>query len=208
MTFSNFKLLNSFVLMNLNRQIKNLRLKKGYTQLDLSEKTGLSLRTIQRIEKNEVKPSLYSLKKIGDVFQEEFDMKDYSPSESFLKKENRNYLVFFMSLISISIGIFFYTHDDRNNKVKIVDMKVQSDDLADFVLFDWSSLNEVVELNTDNEFIIHLEYNNRNKKSSDRLENFSLKFELSKDNFQERVKNIKDKLENLNALDIQLREKS
>ena len=194
--------------MNLNRQIKNLRLKKGYTQLDLSEKTGLSLRTIQRIEKNEVKPSLYSLKKIGDVFQEEFDMKDYSPSESFLKKENRNYLVFFMSLISISIGIFFYTHDDRNNKVKIVDMKVQSDDLADFVLFDWSSLNEVVELNTDNEFIIHLEYNNRNNKSSDRLENFSLKFELSKDNFQERVKNIKDKLENLNALDIQLREKS
>ena len=208
MTFSNFKLLDSFVLMNLNRQIKNLRLKKGYTQLDLSEKSGLSLRTIQRIEKNEVKPSLYSLKKIGDVFQEEFDMKDYSPSESFLKKENRNYLVFFMSLISISIGIFFYTHDDRNNKVKIVDMKVQSDDLADFVLFDWSSLNEVVELNTDNEFIIHLEYNNRNKKSSDRLENFSLKFELSKDNFQERVKNIKDKLENLNALDIQLREKS
>ncbi|MDC3368936.1 hypothetical protein OAV72_01350, partial [Flavobacteriaceae bacterium] len=63
-------------------------------------------------------------------------------------------------------------------------------------------------LNTDNEFIIHLEYNNRNIKSSDRLENFSLKFELSKDNFQERVKNIKDKLENLNALDIQLREKS
>ena len=113
-----------------------------------------------------------------------------------------------MSLISISIGIFFYTHDDRNNKVKIVDMKVQSDDLADFVQFDWSSLNEVVELNTDNEFIIHLEYNNRNKKSSDRLENFSLKFELSKDNFQERVENIKDKLENLNALDIQLREKS
>ena len=208
MTFSNFKLLNSFVLMNLNRQIKNLRLKKGYTQFDLSEKSGLSLRTIQRVENNEVKPSLYSLKKIGDVFQEEFDMKDYSPSGSFLKKENRNYLAFFMSLISISIGIFFYTHDDKNNKVKIVNMKVQSDDLADFVLFDWSSLNEVVELNTDNEFIIHLEYNNRNKKSSDRLENFSLKFELSKDNFQERVKNIKDKLENLNALDIQLREKS
>jgi DNA-binding XRE family transcriptional regulator len=51
MTFFNFKLLNSFVLMNLNRQIKNLRLKKGYTQLDLSEKSGLSLRTIQRIEK-------------------------------------------------------------------------------------------------------------------------------------------------------------
>ena len=32
--------------------------------------------------------------------------------------------------------------------------------------------------------------------------------QIEKYNFQERVKNIKDKLENLNALDIQLKEKS
>ena len=38
--------------------IKELRLKKGYSQKDLSIKSGLSERTIQRVENNEVVPSL------------------------------------------------------------------------------------------------------------------------------------------------------
>jgi transcriptional regulator with XRE-family HTH domain len=37
------------------------------SQKELSEQTGLNLRTIQRIENNEVKPSLYSLKVIGEA---------------------------------------------------------------------------------------------------------------------------------------------
>jgi len=53
--------------MKLGPKIKNLRKKKGLTQFDLSEKSGLSLRTIQRIENNENKPSIYSLRKIGEV---------------------------------------------------------------------------------------------------------------------------------------------
>jgi len=36
---------------------------------ELSEKTGLTLRTIQRIENNEVKPSLYSVKAISDALE-------------------------------------------------------------------------------------------------------------------------------------------
>jgi transcriptional regulator with XRE-family HTH domain len=39
------------------------------SQKELSEQTGLTLRTIQRIENNEVKPSLYSLKVIGEVLK-------------------------------------------------------------------------------------------------------------------------------------------
>ena len=39
----------------------------NYSQKELAEKTGLTLRTIQRIEKNQVKPSIYSLKKISEV---------------------------------------------------------------------------------------------------------------------------------------------
>ncbi|NBB30442.1 helix-turn-helix domain-containing protein [Cellulophaga sp. BC115SP] len=35
------------------------------SQKELSEKLGLMLRTIQRIENNELKPSFYSLKVIG-----------------------------------------------------------------------------------------------------------------------------------------------
>jgi transcriptional regulator with XRE-family HTH domain len=39
------------------------------SQKELSEQTGLTLRTIQGIENNEVKPSLYSLKDIGEVLK-------------------------------------------------------------------------------------------------------------------------------------------
>ena len=39
------------------------------SQKELAEKTGLTLRTIQRIENNEVKPSLYSLRVIGEVLK-------------------------------------------------------------------------------------------------------------------------------------------
>ena len=57
---------NSFV-MRLGTKIKELRKKKGLTQIELSEKTGLTERTIQRIENHEVEPSKHSLKKIGEV---------------------------------------------------------------------------------------------------------------------------------------------
>lgn len=39
------------------------------SQKEVAEQTSLSLRTIQRIENNEVKPSLYSLKVIGEVLK-------------------------------------------------------------------------------------------------------------------------------------------
>jgi len=54
--------------------IKELRLKKGYSQKDLSFKSGLSERTIQRVENNEVVPSLYTLKVLGEILEENFLM--------------------------------------------------------------------------------------------------------------------------------------
>lgn len=56
----------SFV-MRLGTQIKQLRIAKGLTQMELSEQTGLTERTIQRIENHEVEPSKHSLGKIGTV---------------------------------------------------------------------------------------------------------------------------------------------
>ena len=55
--------------MELGERLKELRTGLNYSQKELSEKTGLTLRTIQRIENNEVKPSLYSLKVIGEVLK-------------------------------------------------------------------------------------------------------------------------------------------
>jgi transcriptional regulator with XRE-family HTH domain len=50
--------------MNLGKQIKKVRTVQNLTQSQLAEKTGVSLRTIQRIEKDEVQPSSYSLQQL------------------------------------------------------------------------------------------------------------------------------------------------
>lgn len=53
--------------MKIGEHIREIRISKGLTQSELSEKSGVALRTIQRIEKNEVSPSSYSLKAIGEA---------------------------------------------------------------------------------------------------------------------------------------------
>ena len=55
--------------MEFGERIKELRTSMNCSQKELSEQTGLTLRTIQRIENNEVKPSLYSLKVIGEALK-------------------------------------------------------------------------------------------------------------------------------------------
>ena len=55
--------------MEFGARLKEIRTSLNYSQKELSEQTGLTLRTIQRIENNEVKPSLYSLKVIGEALK-------------------------------------------------------------------------------------------------------------------------------------------
>jgi transcriptional regulator with XRE-family HTH domain len=50
--------------MEFGVRLKQIRTSLNISQKELSEQTRLTLRTIQRIENNEVKPSLYSLKVI------------------------------------------------------------------------------------------------------------------------------------------------
>ena len=59
----------SYLQMELGDRIKELRVGSNFSQKELSEQSGLTIRTIQRIENNEVKPSLYSLKVIGEVLK-------------------------------------------------------------------------------------------------------------------------------------------
>ena len=61
--------------MEFGERLKELRTNFNCSQKELAEKTGLTLRTIQRIENNEVKPSLYSLKVIGEVLKT--DLSDF-----------------------------------------------------------------------------------------------------------------------------------
>ena len=58
--------------MDLGDKIKAARTKKGITQKVLAEKTGLTERTIQRIENHKVEPSVYSLNKISEILSFDF----------------------------------------------------------------------------------------------------------------------------------------
>ena len=59
----------SYLHMEFGERLKEIRTGLNISQKELSEKTGLTLRTIQRIENNEVKPSLYSVKAISDALE-------------------------------------------------------------------------------------------------------------------------------------------
>lgn len=72
--------------MNFGEQLKEIRTSKGLTQIELSEKSGVALRTVQRMERNEGKPSLYSMNAIGEVLGTNLTLL-YAPD---LETETRN----------------------------------------------------------------------------------------------------------------------
>lgn len=55
--------------MSFGNDMKQARIEKSLTQAQLAEKTGISLRTIQRIENEEVRPSLHSINALGKVLE-------------------------------------------------------------------------------------------------------------------------------------------
>jgi transcriptional regulator with XRE-family HTH domain len=72
--------------VNFGEQLKEIRTTKGLTQIELSEKSGVALRTVQRMERNEGKPSLYSMNAIGEVLGVNLTLL-YAPD---LETEKRN----------------------------------------------------------------------------------------------------------------------
>jgi len=75
---------------NIGTKIKELRLLKGLTQEELADKTGLSVRTIQRIESGEVDPRTYTLNALADalgVDLEAFTSQKINTPKSFAQDE-------------------------------------------------------------------------------------------------------------------------
>ena len=103
--------------MELGDSIKERRVGLNLSQKELSEQTGLTLRTIQRIENNEVKPSLYSLKVIGEVLKADLS--------EFVKKTDAKPYEF-------------------NFTIKITDMNQFINDLKTLVKNNWKILLLIV----------------------------------------------------------------
>ena len=92
-------LLISYLQMEFGARLKEIRTSLNCSQQELSEQTGLNLRTIQRIENNEVKPSLYSLKVIGEALNT--DLSD------FVKKSDTKPYEFNLTLKITDMNQFF-----------------------------------------------------------------------------------------------------
>ena len=52
-------------------RLRELRIEHGYTQLELAQKLGISLRTYQRIEYGEQKPNVHVVIRLQDLFQKD-----------------------------------------------------------------------------------------------------------------------------------------
>lgn len=86
--------------MNLSKRVKELRRQRGVTQELLAEDSGLSLRTIQRIENNETTPRGESLRRLALAL-------NTTPDEiiDWKIQEDKGYLI----LMSLSaIGFLFF----------------------------------------------------------------------------------------------------
>lgn len=86
--------------MNLAERVKELRRRKGFSQEFLAEESGLSLRTIQRIENNETVPRGDTLKRLSVALST-------SPDEiiDWKIQEDQNYLI----LMNLSaFGFLFF----------------------------------------------------------------------------------------------------
>ncbi len=88
--------------MNIGIVIKEVRKQKGLTQLDLSDHANISVRTIQRIEKDEVEPSFYSLKSLSEIL--EIDL---------LEIKNRNSMIFTNKILGLHLNELTMTQEEN-----------------------------------------------------------------------------------------------
>lgn len=98
--------------MDFGEKVKATRAQKGITQKELGERTGLSERTIQRIENHEVEPSVYSLNKISEVLSFDFT------SEKLRIMKRRNQLIYGIMVVwtfalAINILIIDFNINER-----------------------------------------------------------------------------------------------
>ena len=90
--------------MNIGIVIKEVRKQKGLTQLDLSEHANISVRTIQRIEKDEVEPSFYSLKSLSEILKVDL-----------LEINNGNSMTFTNKILGLHINDLSMKQDEKAN---------------------------------------------------------------------------------------------
>lgn len=123
----------------LAQKIKALRSRKGFSQEELSEITGLSLRTIQRIENGETEPRGDSLRRLAAAFEVTSDeIVDWTVQEDkgFLTSLNLSALSFILfPLLGILVPLIIWI----SKKDKIRNVNKIAKDILNFEIT-WTML--------------------------------------------------------------------
>lgn len=98
---------------------------KGYTQEELSEKTQVTIRTIQRIEKGDVSPHLQTVKLLATALNidvEDLLVLENPKEETLLKKwlillHGTPFIGFIIPLANILFPLFLWIHKRDDNKI-------------------------------------------------------------------------------------------
>ena len=116
----------------LAKRIKELRNRKGFSQEELSERSELSLRTIQRIENGETEPRGDSLKRLAFAFNVTADeIIDWTPTadKAFLTSFNLSALSFmFFPILGIVVPLILWI----SKKDKIQNLNKTASSLMNF----------------------------------------------------------------------------
>jgi len=106
--------------MNFTQNIKELRQRRGFSQEELAEKSGLSIRTIQRIENGETEPRGDSLKRLsGALGVTPDDLVDWTIQEdkAYLRYLNLSSLSFLaVSALGIIVPLILWL--SKRDKIK------------------------------------------------------------------------------------------
>lgn len=126
----------------IGQKIAEIRKQKGLSQEELSENSKVSLRTIQRIEKDETDPRGATLKAVCDALQINIeDILDYG------KHEDKTYLIF----LHLSVLVFCVIPFGNiilplilwlNKRDKIVDVNIQGTNILNFQII-WTVLSNL-----------------------------------------------------------------
>ena len=109
----------------LGKRLKYQRSLKGYTQEELSDASSVGIRTIQRIEKEEVSPHLQTVKLLAvglDVTIEDLMVIDNPNEEKIQRKwmlllHGIPFLGFIIPFGSILFPVFLWIHKSDDNKI-------------------------------------------------------------------------------------------
>jgi len=144
--------------MKFNDRMLQLRDERKMSQEELSAASGISVRTIQRIEKDEVKPRPYTTRKLLEALNislEEFNAYSYNYSNDTIEdgpKLNRfimsNFLIFLLPVIFLVVLVIIWKKGKWSNTANLICKRILSFQIL------WTILSVIITLLTP--FVIRL----------------------------------------------------